>query len=48
MDDVEEQKIKAEIDEICQNIKTILNRVENEDPGWPPAANSEAEAGDQN
>jgi hypothetical protein len=48
MDDVEEQKIKAEIDEISQNIEMILKKVENEDPGRPTAANFEAEASNQN
>jgi hypothetical protein len=48
MDDLEELKIKAEIDEIAQNIEAIMNRVATEDPGRPPAADSEAAAGNEN
>jgi len=42
MDDLEELKIKAEIDEIAQNIDRIMSRVETEDPGRPPAPESDA------
>ena len=47
MDDLEELKIKAEIDEIAQNIDKIITRVETEDPGRPPTPDSNAEAGNE-
>ncbi len=47
MDDLEELKIKSEIDEIAQNIDKIMTRVETEDPGRPPAPDSNAEAGNE-
>ena len=47
MDDLEELKIKAEIDEIAQSIDKIMTRVETEDPGRPPAADSTPEAGNE-
>ena len=31
--DREEQKLKAEIDEIMQRVKQILNKIEADDPG---------------
>ena len=48
MDDLEELKIKTEIDEITQNIDKIMTRVETEDPGRPQAPDSNAEAGNEN
>ncbi len=48
MDDLEELRIKAEIDEITQNIEKIMTRVETEDPGRPPAPDSNAAAGNEN
>ena len=48
MDDIEELKIKAEIDEIAQNIDRIMSRVETEDPGRPPAPDTIPEAGNEN
>ena len=47
MDDLEELKIKAEIDEIAQNIDRIMTRVETEDPGRPPAPDTNADAGSE-
>ena len=48
MDDLEELKIKAEIDEIARNIDKIMSRVETEDPGRPPAPEPDAQAGNEN
>ena len=48
MDDLEELKIKTEIDEIAQNIDKIMTRVETEDPGRTPASESDATAGNEN
>ena len=48
MDDLEELKIKTEIDEIAQNIDKIMTRVETEDPGRPPAPEAGTEAGNEN
>lgn len=45
MDEIEEIKIKAEIDAIAKNIDTIMERVANEDPGRPPALEPDAETG---
>ena len=47
MDDLEELKIKAEIDEIARNIDKIVTRIETEDPGRPPAPDSAADAGNE-
>ncbi len=41
MDDLEEIKIKAELDEIAKNIDSIMNKVDTEDPGRPPAPDAE-------
>ncbi len=46
MDDLEELKIKAELDKIAQNIDSIMNKVDTEDPGRPPIP--EAESGNEN
>jgi hypothetical protein len=48
MDDFEDLKIKAEIDEIARKIDTIMNRVETEDPGRPPSLETDADAGTVN
>ena len=48
MDDLEELKIKAEIDEIARNIDKIMTRVETEDPGRPPSPDSSPDAGNEN
>jgi len=48
MDDLEELKIKAEIDEIAQNIDRIMTRVETEDPARPTAPEADAGAGNEN
>ena len=48
MDDREDLKIKAELDEIAKNIDSIMNRVDTEDPGRPPAPEPNAEAGSEN
>ena len=45
MDDLEDIKIKAELDEIAKSIDSIMNKVETEDPGRPPAP--DAETGNQ-
>jgi hypothetical protein len=45
MEDFEDLKIKAEIDEIARKIDTIINRFETEDPGRPPTPEAGAEAG---
>ena len=45
MDDLEDIKIKAELDEIAKSIDSIMNKVETEDPGRPPVP--EAETGNQ-
>ena len=47
MDDLEELKIKAEIDEIAQSIDKIMTRVETEDPGRPAAPDATPEAGNE-
>lgn len=47
MDDLEELKIKTELDEIARDIDTIMNRVETEDPGRPPAPEVGTEAGNE-
>lgn len=47
MDDLEELKIKTELDEIARNIDTIMNRVETEDPGRPQAPEAGTEAGNE-
>ena len=47
MDDLEELKIKAEIDEIARNIDKIMTRVETEDPGRPATPDSPPEAGNE-
>lgn len=46
MDDIEELKIKTELDEIAKNIDSIMNKVDTEDPGRPPT--TEAESGNEN
>ena len=48
MDDREDLKIKAELDEIAKNIDSIMNRVDTGDPGQPPAPEPESEAGSEN
>lgn len=45
MDDLEEIKIKAELDEIAKNIDSIMNKVDTGDPGRPSLP--EAETGNQ-
>ena len=47
MDEMEDLQIKAEIDEIARKIESIMHRVENEDPGRPPA-DQDAESGTEN
>ena len=46
MDDLEELKIKTELDEIAKNIDSIMNKVDTEDPGRP--LTPEAESGNEN
>jgi len=45
MDELEELQIKAEIDEIARKVESIMHRVENEDPGRPPAPDTDADSG---
>ena len=45
MDDIEEMKIKTELDEIAKNIDSIMNKVDTEDPGLP--LTPEAESGSE-
>lgn len=48
MDELEDLQIKAEIDEIARKVESIMHRIENEDPGKPPAADMDAESGTEN
>jgi hypothetical protein len=41
--DREEQKLKAEIDEIMQRVDRILSRIEADDPGKEPRSDSSGE-----
>lgn len=45
MDELEDLQIKAEIDEITRKVEMIMQRVETEDPGKPPAPDADAESG---
>lgn len=48
MDELEDLKIKAEIDEIARKVDMIMQRVETEDPARPPAPDTDAASGTEN
>jgi hypothetical protein len=43
MQDTEDQKLKAEIDEIMQRVDRILAKLDSEDPGKPSKGDASAE-----
>lgn len=43
MKDREDQKLKAEIDEIMRRVDRILQKIETEDPGKKPKSGGSAE-----